>query len=229
MPMSTTSNPLLEQFSGRFVVLDGPDGAGKSTQARLLSERLQQRGIVVQLIREPGGTAAGESIRALLLEKRANSEISALAETFLFQAARAQLIKEVIKPALSKGHWIVCDRFTLSTFVYQGLAGGVSTDAIETLSRLATDGLSPDCYLVLWLPLDSAAGRRTRRGEADRMESKGEKFLADVSAAYRTFAEKSSAYKLIDASGTVEQVQESIWRQVEPLIESHKTPGGSAS
>lgn len=203
---------------GRFVVLDGPDGAGKSTQAKLLLEQLKAHGKTALLLREPGGTDAGEAIRSLLLEKRKHDNLSALAETFLFQAARAQLIQEVIKPALAKGTWVICDRFTLSTLVYQGLAGGVKRETVETLSALAADGVKPDRYMVLWLPAADAANRRTGRGTADRMESKGETFLKAVSQAYKTLAGKNDQYRRIDASGTVDEVRQRIWNEVESLI-----------
>jgi len=198
-------------------VLDGPDGAGKSTQAAWLRDELVRRGVRTLLLREPGGTAAGEAIRKLLLEQRGIG-LSPLTEAFLFQAARAQLVEEVIGPALSKGTWIICDRFTLSTLVYQAFAGGVDEQAVEIMSAVATGEVEPDRYLVLWVTPKTGVSRRAHRAN-DRMESKGAKFTGDVSRAFKTQAEKSpSRYRLLDGSGTAEEVQQLLWKQIEPLL-----------
>ena len=203
---------------GRFIVLDGPDGSGKSTQARLLAETLKQRGTEVLLLREPGGTATGEAIRKLLLQRGAMA-ICPLAEAFLFQAARAQLVEEVIRPALRRGTWVLCDRFSLSTLVYQGFAGGVPPHAVEELSALAAGGLWPDKYLVLWVPVKEGLRRRAHRA-ADRMEAKGAKFLRDVAAAYRHAAlHAPQRYELVDGRGTVAAVRRRIWGRVEGLLD----------
>ncbi|MBE7463252.1 MAG: dTMP kinase [Planctomycetes bacterium] len=203
--------------AGRFIVVDGPDGVGKSTQVQLLVEQLDMRGVHTLSLREPGGTTAGEIIRSLLLEKR-QEKLTAVAEAFLFQAARAQLVAEVIRPALARGTWVVCDRFTLSTLVYQGDAGHVSARAIQQLSELSTGGLKPDLYLVLWAATTVCVGRRAER-EADRMESKGARFLRDVSGAYKRHAERGRGkYKLVDAAGPIEEVRARLWKHVERLL-----------
>jgi dTMP kinase len=202
---------------GRLIVLDGPDGAGKSTQVKLLAERLEQQGLRVQLLREPGGTSAGEEIRKLVLEQRQH-DLSPLAETFLFQAARAQLIEAVIKPTLATGTWIICDRFTLSTLVYQGLAGKVGRKPIEVLSETATAGVKPDRYIVLWVPLTTGIERRAARAN-DRMESKGDAFLSAVSKGFRSEAKKCpKRYQFVEGTAPVETVRERIWKKVEPLL-----------
>ena len=199
-------------------MLDGPDGSGKSTQARLLADELERRGIETLLLREPGGTATGEAIRKLLLMRGAMA-IGPLAEAFLFQAARAQLSEEVIRPALRRGAWVLCDRFSLSTLVYQGFAGGVPPRAVEALSALAAGGLWPDKYLVLWVPFSVGLQRREHRA-ADRMESKGAKFLRAVAAAYKRAALSAPGrYELVDGRGTVGAVRERIWRRVEELLD----------
>lgn len=200
-------------------MLDGPDGAGKSTQARMLVEHLERRGLKVVLLREPGGTAAGEAIRKILLEQREGKDhLSALAETFLFQAARAQLIEEVVKPALAAGTWVICDRFSLSTLVYQGLAGGVDTNAIEKLSAIATAGVRPDRYVVVWVPTETGIERRADRA-ADRMESKGRAFLKAVADSFRSTARREpTKYRLVDGRGSIDEVRGRIWDEVEPLL-----------
>ncbi len=205
---------------GRFIVLDGPDGVGKTTHAKMLCAELEKRGIVVKALREPGGTALGESIRALLLDQT-KIHIDSLAEAFLFQAARAQLIREVIRPALERGEWIVCDRFTLSTLVYQGYAGGIKKKTIKTLSDAAADGLKPDAYLVLFVPAEISAERRAIRqaGQADRMESKGDIYLDRV---FKGFQKETKQHKdvftLIDGSGTEQDVSKRIWSKIEALL-----------
>lgn len=198
-------------------MLDGPDGAGKSTQVQLLTEQLAKRGIHTLSLREPGGTTAGEVIRSLLLERR-QDRLTPVAETFLFEAARAQLVEEVIRPALAQGTWVICDRFTLSTLVYQGYAGGVDAKAIDQMSKLATGGLKPNLYLVLWVDASVGIARRESR-QADRMEAKGKKFIEDVSKAYKKLAGgRASPYAFIQAGGLVEEVRTRIWAQVEKLI-----------
>jgi dTMP kinase len=144
--------------------------------------------------------------------------MTALAETFLFEAARAQLVDEVIRPALARGAWVICDRFSLSTLVYQGIAGGIKPRVVEQLSAVATGGLWPDRYLVLWVPVSVGHERRAGRA-ADSMESKGAAFLCAVANAYRLAARKHPRrYRLVDGTGTVQAVRARIWRHVEALL-----------
>jgi dTMP kinase len=202
---------------GRFIVLDGPDGVGKTTHARILSAELQRHGVTVNALREPGGTALGEAIRKMLLDQT-KIHIDALAETFLFQAARAQLIREVIVPALDRGEWIICDRFTLSTLVYQGYAGGIKKKTIKELSDAAIDGVKPDAYFVLCLPSEISAERRAIR-KADRMESKGDTYLDNVFKGFTKEAkQRGNKYKMIDGRGSEGDVQKRIWAHVEKLL-----------
>jgi dTMP kinase len=166
-----------------FVTFEGVDGSGKSTQARLLAERLRKEGREVVLTREPGGTALGEEVRSLLLH---GEHIAPWAEAALFAAARAQLVDEVIRPALARGADVVSDRYLDSSLAYQGLARGLGIERVLELNLLATSGILPDrTFLVLVPPVDAAA----RRGdEPDRIEREGAGFVEEVDRAYREIA-----------------------------------------
>jgi dTMP kinase len=167
-----------------FVTFEGVDGSGKSTQAALLAEQLRSEGRDVVATREPGGTELGERIRELLLHGGA---VAPWAEAALFAAARAQLVADVIRPALTRGADVVCDRYLDSSLAYQGVARSLGVDRVLHLNRLATEDLLPDRTFLLVVPLAEAA--RRRGGEADRLEGEGEEFIGDVDRAYREVAE----------------------------------------
>jgi dTMP kinase len=167
-----------------FVTFEGVDGSGKSTQAALLAEQLRSEGRDVVATREPGGTQLGERIRDLVLHEGA---VAPWAEAALFAAARAQLVADVIRPALGRGADVVCDRYIDSSLAYQGVARSLGVERVLDLNRLATDDLLPDRTFLLLLPLDEAA--RRRGGEADRLEGEGEAFIGAVDRAYREVAE----------------------------------------
>jgi dTMP kinase len=166
-----------------FVTFEGVDGSGKTTQARLLAEQLRSEGREVAHLREPGGTALGERVRELLLDGAA---MAPWAEAALFAAARAQLVDEVIRPALARGADIVCDRFVDSSLAYQGLARGLGIERVLELNLLATGGLLPDRTFLILLPVDAAAARQEE--EPDRIEREGRAFLEEVDRAYRELA-----------------------------------------
>ena len=172
-----------------FVTFEGVDGSGKSTQARLLADQLRAEGRDVVATREPGGTELGERIRELVLH---GGGVAPWAEAALFAAARAQLVAEVIGPALERGADVVCDRYIDSSLAYQGVARSLGVEPVLELNLLATDRLVPDRTFLLVLPLEEAAQRRG--GEADRLEREGEKFIGAVERGYRevadTFAER---------------------------------------
>lgn len=177
----------MTNLTRRFIVFDGVEGCGKSTQARLLAEALEQAGERVTLTLEPGGTAIGEAVRACLLNP-GFGEMHELTEAFLFCADRAQHVLEVIRPGLERGGVVVSDRYASSTMVYQGYAGGLGTDTLRTLNNIATAGLQPDLLIIL--DLDPVAGMRRKRGDvADRIERKSVDFHERVRQGFVAYAQ----------------------------------------
>jgi dTMP kinase len=180
-----------------FVTFEGVDGSGKTTQARLLAERLRSEGREVVDTREPGGTPLGEKVRDVVLG--GDDGVAPWAEAALFAAARAQLVDEVIRPALARGADIVCDRYIDSSLAYQGLARGLGVERVLELNLLATGGLLPDRTFLLLVPLEEAAGRR---GDTpDRIERAGDEFVAHVDRAYRELAQ-IFAQRIVTLDGT---------------------------
>lgn len=188
-----------------FITLEGVDGVGKSTQARLLVAALEHAGYSVLPLREPGGAAISEKIRALLLDPE-NSEMGDVCELLLYEAARAQLVHQVIEPALEKGALVVCDRFYDSTTAYQAYADGLDLEMVLQANNLAVNGCRPDLTLVFDLDPRAAAARSARM-EADRMEAKGMAFQQRVAQGFRAVANREPGrVKLIDASGDIAAV-----------------------
>jgi dTMP kinase len=181
-----------------FISFEGLDGSGKTTQAAMLADALELEGITVVRVREPGGTPTGERIRELLLDRQ--SRIAPGAEALLYAAARAQLVDEVIRPALERGETVIADRFIDSSLAYQGVARGLGLDAVLAANQLGTTGVMPTVTLLLELPAAQAA---VRRGTApDRMEAEGDGFHAAVAEGFRDAAELfPERIRRIDASG----------------------------
>ncbi len=185
-----------------FISFEGLDGCGKTTQAALLAEAASAAGREVVRVREPGGTEPGERIRALLLDPEVR--IAPWAEALLYAAARAQLVDEVIRPALDRGATVIADRFIDSSLAYQGCARGLGVDAVLDVNRTATAGLLPDRTVLLVLGPDEAAGRR---GEPDRIEGEGAGFHRAVAAGFAATADRfPERITVVDASGTPDQV-----------------------
>ena len=184
------------------MVLEGVEGAGKSTQARLLGEWLDSCGIPFTLAREPGGTDVGEAIRHVVLDQ---PELSVRPETelLLYLAARTAFVQEVALPVLERGELLIVDRFSLSTYAYQGYGRGLDLDEVRRMDRFASGGLAPDVYVVLDLPVEEGKARQKAAGKReDRLESSGEVFLEAVGRGYRELARMDESVRLVDASGT---------------------------
>jgi len=196
-----------------FVTFEGVDGSGKSTQAGLLAERLRSEGREVVLTREPGGTPAGERIREILLH---GERVAPWAEAALFAAARAQLVDEVIRPALARGADVVSDRYVDSSLAYQGLARGLGVERVLELNLLATSGLLPDRTFLILLPPAEAAARRG--DEPDRIEREGPEFAEEVDRAYREIAKVfGQRVTVVDGSLNPEDIAEIVRGQLRDL------------
>ena len=196
---------------GHFITVEGIDGVGKSTQAELMEVLLDSAGHDVLRLREPGGVKISEQIRAILLDP-ANGEMGDVCELLLYEAARAQLVHQVIKPALAAGKTVICDRFYDSTTAYQAFANGLDHGMVSQANELAVDGCRPDLTLVFDLPVEDAHRRRsTRTGAEDRLELKGSEFQQKVAEGFRAVAEDDPArVKLIDAGGSIDEVFSSV-------------------
>lgn len=195
------------------------DGAGKSTQLSLLEDWLRGRGEKVTLCRDPGGTAVSEQIRQLLLSPPSGTEFSFRTEMLLYMASRAQLVDDVIRPALERGEVVLCDRFLLSTVVYQGYAGGLDPEMIWRVGTEAADGLLPGWTGVLDLPPEESIARR--RGPADRIEQRSLEYYRKVRSGYqRESARHPDRIHLIDALRSRDQVHEEVIREVSRALET---------
>lgn len=194
-----------------LLTFEGIDFCGKSTQASLLVERLQGT-CTVRFIREPGGTRISERLREILLDTR-HKELTDVAELFLFSASRAQLVAEVIMPALERGEIVVCDRFFDSTTAYQGFGRGIDRSAIEAINTLATAGTVPGLTFIIDIPVGEIERRKRVAGlQFDRMETSGMEFFERVRAGYQEMARMSDRFVLIDGTQPAQEIQKEIWR-----------------
>lgn len=197
---------------GLLIVFEGPEGAGKSTQLRLLAESLGASGANVVAVREPGGTVVGDEIRRILLDPE--SDIVPRSEALLFMASRAQLVEREIEPALEEGAVVLVDRFFLSTYAYQGAGRGLPEAELRQANTMATGGLVPDLTLLLTIPAEAGLARAQRRGQHDRMERAELEFHERVAREFERFATESwqrlhpecGPIVLIDGGGSAEEV-----------------------
>lgn len=213
-----------------LITFEGIDGSGKSTQARLLAQRLEEVGYQTLLVREPGGTELSERIRQLLLDPAL--DIDAFAELLLFMAARRQLVIARIRPALQAGYIVLCDRFYDSTIAYQGGGRGVAEPVwLQDFNRRVTDGLVPHRTYWLDVPLEIAQARRSRSVDTDRMELADPAFFERVRATYAQLtAEEPSRILRLDATVSIESLHETIWADVCQLLQQTGTrPSGNRS
>ncbi len=202
----------LDALRGRFLVFEGPDGSGKTTQLRRLAGRCRDAGLAVCEVREPGGTDVGERIRAILLD-HAHRDMSLRCEMMLYMASRAQLVEERIRPALGRGELVLADRFVPSTLAYQGAAGGLPEADIRAVARVATMGAIPD--LIVIFDVDEGISARRVGGEPDRMEAKGSEYHRRVRQGYLAQVRADPVgHARIDAG----ESEEEVWRSVVDLL-----------
>jgi len=211
-------------MKGLLITFEGTEGSGKSTQISLLAARLRKLGRVVRVLREPGGTPIGEEIRHTLKHSTANTAMTAETELLLMNASRAQLVREVIRPALAAGETVLCDRYYDSTIAYQGYGRGLDLEMVRRVIDLAVGETRPDMTIFLLVPLHLSEKRRAKRKVAkpqlrDRIEEADAAFFKRVAEGYAAIlCEEPQRVRQVDASGTIEEISELVWRIVEPLI-----------
>lgn len=207
-------------MTGLFITLEGPEGAGKSTNREYLAARLREQGIEVLMTREPGGTPLAERIRELLLAP-SDEPMAVDTELLLMFAARAQHLAQVIRPALARGCVVLCDRFTDATYAYQGGGRGLSVERIATLEQFVQGDLRPDLTLIFDLPVEVGLARAAARGRLDRFEQEGRGFFEAVRQAYLQRAQLApERYRVVDAGQPLAQVQVSLDLLLPELLEA---------
>ncbi len=206
-------------MSGRFITLEGGEGAGKSVNLEWVAERLRQRGKTVRVTREPGGTELAERIRQVLLAP-SEEPMADTTELLLVFAARAQHLDALIRPALARGEWVLCDRFMDATWAYQGAGRGLDRDAIAILERLVLAGVTPDHTLLFDVPVDVGLARAGKRGELDRIEQESRDFFQRVRDCYLQRARNEPGrFVRLDATRPLEQVREHLGAWVDAITE----------
>jgi dTMP kinase len=209
---SPLHTPLLD---GRFIVFEGGEGAGKSTQAKALVTKLRALGLEVVQTREPGGSPGAEALRDLLVRGEA-TRWSPTSELLMMYAARADHLEKVIRPALQRGAWVVCDRFSDSSRAYQGAGGGVAPAFIEQIDAMVVGETQPDLVLVMDMPVEAGLHRASARGDAEnRFESKGAAFHERLRAGFLARARQiPQRYQVIDADQTIAQISDEVWTRI---------------
>lgn len=211
-------------MSGLFITFEGTEGGGKSTQIQLLAERLRQGGHTVRTLREPGGTPIGEEVRHLIKHSENNRAMTSETELLLMNASRAQIVREVIRPALAAGEIVLCDRFYDSTLAYQGYGRGLELSQVQAVVDFAVGETQPNLTLLLAVPLAVSEARRAARQQAsgpvrDRMEEADRAFFERVEKGFEAIAcQNPGRIKVIDATQSIQAVQTAIWQAVQPLV-----------
>jgi len=195
---------------GKFITLEGTEGVGKTTNLTFIQQWLEQKKIPLTVTREPGGTPLAEELREMLLQKR-DEPVDASAELLMIFAARAQHLNQVIRPALERGEWVLCDRFTDATFAYQGAGRGLSLAMIETLESLVQGQLRPDLTIVLDIDVEKGLERASNRAALDRFESEEVEFFHRVRSGYQArVIQAPDRYRVVDAGQSLEDVQSDL-------------------
>lgn len=207
---------MTSSIPARFIVLEGIDGAGKSSQVEPLAAWLRDNGCSVTTCRDPGATPAGDAIRGILLDRH-DLNLAPTAEMLLYMAARAQLVRDVIAPSLARGDWVVSDRYLLANVVYQGHAGGLDPDTIRKVGAIATGGIEPDLVLLLDVDLQTAAKRLSR--PLDKLENRGDAYRARLRAGYLAEAARQPGHiAVVDATGDPDAVQARLRATIEDHV-----------
>jgi dTMP kinase len=212
-------------MGGFFVSFEGIDGAGKTTQVEMLTQRLRAAGLNVVTVREPGGTTLGEAVRSIVRDP-VRTEIEPPAEACLYAAARAQLVAQIILPALKEGKIVVADRFTDSTIAYQGAGRGLPEELLAALNQMVTGGLVPDLTVIIDVPVEEALARRRGAGPADRMEMLDAAFFERVRQRYLAAGRSGARFALVDGTKAPEQVADQIFTLVQKGLKSCTTTSG---
>ncbi len=209
---------------GRFITFEGVEGSGKSTHIRALARRLETLGHHVLCVREPGGTRTGEAIRRILQHDETGEPIAPRTELLLFAACRAQLVEQVIRPALRRGTWVLCDRFADSTVAYQGYGRGLPLKMVEAVNRCARDGCRPDLTILMDVEVGRGRNRLARRnrragGSRDRIEREAAAFHERVRQGYLRLAHhEPRRIRIVSSSGPVRMVEEAVWSTVRDVL-----------
>ncbi|MGH4125935.1 MAG: dTMP kinase [Clostridium sp.] len=201
---------------GRLIALEGPDGSGKTTQIELLEQYLKESGYEVVRTREPGGTEISEKIRDIILDND-NSSMSYMCEALLYAASRAQLVNEVIKPALALGKMVICDRFVYSSMVYQGIGRGLGMERIRGINQAALEGLEADLTFMITIPYEEGLKRKKMQGTLDRLENSGNEFHKKVFEGYLDICKKYDKIEVINGNRNVDEIHKDIIRTIKKI------------
>jgi dTMP kinase len=213
--------PLKKNIAGKLISFEGSEGSGKSTQIAHLAARLQKLGRDVVSVREPGGTEIGEQIRNIIVHNSKGDEMCAETELLLFTAARAQLVREILVPALERGALVLCDRFLDSSTVYQGIGRNLAADPVQQINRFAVGNVMPDLTLVIDVPMEVSLARIRQRASdvPDRMERENIDFYKKIREGYLVLAQgMPERFAVIDGTKTEESIEKRIWTEIQKLL-----------